>query len=277
MEMAMIGKGDKNIEDRELITELNRKYADRDQDPSEPEKQKYLRLLVRGVALLLALVFLFTVTGRWLSVFTGPAYSFLRESWLLSSDPVVDQAKKAVVQVFVENRAGSLQGSLRGSGFNIREDGLIVTNRHLVEDAAIIRVTFPDRGLFAVSKWVASADEDLAVLLLQEGGLPFLPLAEVSFMPGEDVLVIGNPLQFARIANRGKVAGYRQVAGRETLYLVIEAMIYPGSSGSPVMNAEGEVGGIIFATLRNRDPEEVKGLAVDVSALKYFLNIFLLD
>ncbi len=260
--------GNNNTEDRELIAELNRKYAGRQADrPPEKERSKIIGLAVRVVALLLALVFFFTVTGRWLSVFTGPAYSFLRESWLLSSNPVVDQAKEAVVQVFVENKAGSADGSLRGSGFNISEKGLIVTNRHLVEDAALVRVSFPDRGFYIAGNWLMSEDVDLALVVIEGDNLPVLPLAEYSFVPGEEVLIIGNPLQFARIANRGKVTGYMQAGWRETPYLVIEAMIYPGSSGSPVMNLKGEVGAIIFATLRTRDPEEVKGLAVNVTEL----------
>jgi serine protease Do len=51
---------------------------------------------------------------------------------------------------------------------------------------------------------------------------------------------------------------------------VIEAMIYPGSSGSPVINEKGEVAAVIFATLRASSPDQVMGLAIDIRELKEF-------
>ena len=256
-----------------LIAELNKKYADQDDFPAEEPRQKLFRQAARLIALLLALIFFFTVTGRWLSVFSGPAFQFLKESWTLSSDPLVTEVRGAVVQVFTESGAGSTRGSLRGSGFNIHEDGLVVTNRHLVENAALVRVSFPEHGSFIVSEWFVSEVTDLALLVFEGDALPAVPLAGSGLTVGEEVLVIGNPLQFARIANRGKVIAYRQAYGRELPHLVIEAMIYPGSSGSPVFNGRGEVGAIVFATLASQDPDQVKGLAIDVGELKAILDI----
>jgi serine protease Do len=267
-----ISESDQGQDDRRLITSLNSKYADQNDFPAEEPRQKILRLAVRLVALLLAIIFFFTVTGRWLSVFSGPAFHFLRESWALSSDPLVKELRGAVVQVFAETGAGSNRGSLRGSGFNIGEDGLVVTNRHLIEQAALVRVSFPDHGSFLISGWYLSEVTDLALLVFDGEGLPALPLADSSLKIGEEVLLIGNPLQFARIANRGKVVAYRQADGRELPQLVIEAMIYPGSSGSPVFNGHGEVGGIVFATLADGDSDQVKGLAIDVGELKKILD-----
>ncbi len=270
--MKTIIDSDQGQDDRKLIAELNSKYADQDDFPAAEPRQKILRQAARLVALLLALIFFFTVTGRWLSVFSGPAFHFLRESWALSSDPLVTEVRGAVVQVFAETGAGSNRGSLRGSGFNIHEDGLVVTNRHLVENAALVRVSFPDHGSFLISGWYLSEVTDLALLAFDGDGLPALPLAAGSLKIGEEVLLIGNPLQFARIANRGEVVAYRQAYGRVLPHLVIEAMIYPGSSGSPVFNGRGEVGGIVFATLAGGDPDQVKGLAIDVGELKAILG-----
>jgi len=255
-----------------LIAELNKKYAGQDDFTAEEPRQKVFRQAARLIALLLALIFFFTVTGRWISVFSGPAFHFLKESWALSSDPLVTEVRGAVVQVFTESGAGSTRGSLRGSGFNIHEDGLVVTNRHLVENAALVRVSFPEHGSFMVSEWFISEVSDLALLVFEGDALPAVPLADSSLIVGEEVLVIGNPLQFARIANRGKVIAYRQAYGRELPHLVIEAMIYPGSSGSPVFNGRGEVGAIVFATLAGQDPDQVKGLAIDVGELKALLG-----
>ncbi len=215
------------------------------------------------------MIFLLSVTGRWLSVFAGPTFTFLQESWALSGDPLVEELRNSVVQVYIENRSGSRQ--LRGSGFNLEAGGLVVTNRHLVEDALSVRVSFPGLGTFRVYEWIVSPHVDLAVLRLEGENLPTVSISDLPVLPGEDVLVIGNPLQFARIANMGTLVGYREIRGRDTPLLVVEALIYPGSSGSPVFNEHGEVVGVIYATLRNSDPAEVRGLAVAAAELKLFL------
>lgn len=276
-EVGTISHKKNGEEDRNLKAELNRKYVHQDDYPLEPPQKKYLRQAVRLIALLLAVIFFFTITGRWLAVFSGPAFQFLRESFALSSDPLVNEVRGAVVQVFTDAGAGSTRNSLRGSGFNIREDGLVVTNRHLLENAALVRISFSEHGSFIASKWLVSDVTDLALLFFEGDHLPTVSLAAGSLAVSEDVLVIGNPLQFARIANRGRVVAYRQAYGRELPHLVIEALIYPGSSGSPVFNSQGEVGAIIFATLGDQDPDQVRGLAIDVRELKAMLDIPLSD
>ncbi len=248
-----------------------------DHDDESSAWYRARRYFIGVVALSLALIFLFTVTGRWLSVFAGPAFAFLRESWALSDDPLVEELRGSVVRVYVDGRSGAAGGQMRGTGFNLEPDGLVVTNRHMVEGASSVRVSFPDMGTFTVQHWTVYPDADLAVLDLQAEGLPAVPVSEVPAYPGQEVLIIGNPLQFARVANRGEVVGYRNNPQSDIPLIVVEAMIYPGSSGSPVFNEQGEVVGVVFATLRNSDPAEVRGLAVSASELKLFLNEIDLD
>lgn len=255
-----------------MIEEINRKYEGHEGQVRADDRTGWFRtrrLFLGAVALFLALIFLFSVTGRWLSVFGDPAFTFLRESWALSGDPLVEELRDSVVQVYVESRSGS--GQLRGSGFNLEPDGLVVTNRHMVENAISVRVSFPGLGTYRVHEWVVSPHVDLAVLRLQAENLPTVSISDALVLPGEEVLVIGNPLQFVRIANMGTLAGYRENRGRELPLLVVEALIYPGSSGSPVFNDRGEVIGVIFATLRDSEPAEVRGLAVGAAELKLFL------
>jgi serine protease Do len=217
-------------------------------------------------------VFFFTVTGRWLSVFSGPAFVFLKESWSLYDDPLVRELRQAVVQIYAETTPGSPQRQLRGSGFNISAEGLIVTNRHLVDNATSIRISFPGHGTFSATGWAISPYADLAIITLQAADLPVVTIATQPAIPGDELLVIGNPLQFARIANKGFLAGYRENSGRETPFLVVEALIYPGSSGSPLFNDQGEVVGVVFGTLRSSDPSDVRGVAVDAAELRLFLK-----
>lgn len=256
-----------------MIEEINRKYEGYEGQGRADDRAAWFRarrFILGAVALFLALIFLFSVTGRWLSVFGDPAFTFLRESWALSGDPLVEEVRGSVVQVYVESRSES--GQRRGSGFNIQPDGLIVTNRHMVENAISVRVSFPGLGTYRVYEWAVSPYVDLAVLRLRAENLPTVSISEAPVLPGEEVLVIGNPLQFVSIANMGTLVGYRENRGREAPLLVVEALIYPGSSGSPVFNDRGEVIGVIFATLRNSDPAEVRGLAVGSAELKLFLT-----
>ncbi|MGM0651318.1 MAG: S1C family serine protease [Bacillota bacterium] len=259
--------------------ELNRKYQGREElSRGELEERfKSRRRMLGLTALLLALVFLFSVTGRWLVLFTGPAFTFLQESWALADDPVVEDLRGAVVQVFVESRGNTPRGSMRGSGFNLHADGLVVTNRHMVENAVSVRVSFPGVGMFTVGKWTVYHDADLAVLEFEAENLPVVELSGAPVYLDQEVLVIGNPLQFARIANRGEVVGYRDNPQSDIPLIIVEAMIYPGSSGSPVFNELGEVVGVIYATLRNSEPAEVKGLAVSAAELRQFLSEFEFD
>ena len=253
-----------------MIEEINRKYADGDRPEDQPRLSKARRFAQAAVALLLALIFFLTLTASWLSVFSGPAFVFLRESWSLSDDPLVRELRQAVVQVYAET-SGSAQQQLRGSGFNISANGLIVTNRHLVDNATSIRISFSGHGTFNATGWAISPYADLAIITLQAADLPIVTIATLPVRPGDELLVIGNPLQFARIANKGFLEGYRENSGREAPFLIVEALIYPGSSGSPHFNDQGEVVGVVFATLRSSDPSDVRGLAVDAAELRLFL------
>jgi len=130
----------------------------------------------------------------------------------------------------------------------------------------------PGKGTFSAQEWLISPHVDLAVILFSAENLPAVPISSVPVQPGDELLVIGNPLQFARIANRGVLTGYLQSGGRQTPFLVVEALIYPGSSGSPLFNERGEVAGVIFATLQGSDPSEVRGLAVGSIEILLFLE-----
>ncbi len=268
----MLVKDNNNSEDQKIIDEINRKYEGQSDRLDGGQRRKKINFFVRISALLLALVFLFTVTGRWLTVFSGPALTFLRESWELSSDPLVSDLKNSVVQIYIETKSGTSRGQLRGSGFNLDPDGLVVTNRHLVEDAALIRVSFPGKGTYIASEWILSPHVDLALVLLEAEDMPAVILADQPLLIGEELILIGNPLQFTRIANKGALIGHRHTGKDDLPLLVLSANIYPGSSGSPVFNSNGEVAGVVFAIVRSEDPSERIGLAVSAEELKLFLE-----
>src|SRR5689334_10888120 len=137
----------------------------------------------------------------------------------------------------------------RGSGFFIDTDR-IVTNRHVLEGAYRAEVhssagaVFPVKGVLAVD-----AEGDIAVLKIDPPTPAIRPLAldKTSPQEGESVVVIGNPLGLEGSVTNGIVSAVRDIPtfGR---IIQITAAISSGSSGSPVVNMQGQVIGI--ATLQ---------------------------
>jgi tetratricopeptide (TPR) repeat protein len=137
----------------------------------------------------------------------------------------------------------------RGSGFFIDVDR-IVTNRHVIEGAYRAEVhsstgtSFPVKGVLAVD-----AEGDIALLKVDAGtqGVRPLTLDRTSPQEGESVVVIGNPFGLEGSVTNGIVSAVRDIPtfGR---IIQITAPISPGSSGSPVVNMQGQVIGV--ATLQ---------------------------
>lgn len=263
-----------DLHDMELKRELNRLYAEGETDCYEAA-QRRKRLLIKLASLLVALVFISTLAGSWLKTFQYPPLSFIRESWELNRDPVVRELRRAVVRVEA-TRAGTAQSAparYRGTGFNIDGSGIIVTNRHLVEGADYIVVSFAGGRRYPAVSWYWSAEADLAVLLLESEGFPAVS-PDFDFVPqaGEEVIIIGNPLSSTGIALRGVIVDTGPAVGSGETVALIGAPIHPGHSGSPVFNGAGRVVGVVYAAAALSDPEKPFGLAVLLPALREMLD-----
>src|SRR5215217_2133224 len=137
----------------------------------------------------------------------------------------------------------------RGSGFFVEADR-IVTNRHVLEGAYRAEVHSPSGAVFPVKGILAvDAEGDIALLKIDAPAPPIraLPLEKTSPQEGESVVVIGNPLGLEGSVTNGIVSAVRDIPtfGR---IIQITAPISSGSSGSPVVNMQGQVIGI--ATLQ---------------------------
>jgi len=142
-----------------------------------------------------------------------------------------------------------------GSGWIIDENGIIVTNNHVVEGAESITVTLDDGRAFPVEKVHTDPLTDLAVLKINTQSLLAANIGDSSELRvGDWVVAIGNALGEGISATHGIVSRKDvsiTVGEGQTLYDLIQtnAAINPGNSGGPLVNLAGEVIGITSAKL----------------------------
>ena len=134
-----------------------------------------------------------------------------------------------------------------GSGFVISEDGYIVTNNHVVQNASDIQVTFTN-GLKLEAELIAFDNEtDLALLKIDTTDkLPFLKFGDSDTAKvGSWVMAIGNPHGLGGSVTAGIVSARgRMLGGRYDDFIQTDAAINRGNSGGPLFNLNGEVIGV---------------------------------
>ena len=145
-----------------------------------------------------------------------------------------------------EPRRGPLQGL--ASGFIISADGYILTNAHVVAEAAEVTVRLADRKREFKAK-VIGLDErtDVALIKVDAKDLPAATLGDSSkLQPGEWVAAIGAPLGFANTITAGIVSATQRSLPAESYvpFIQTDVAVNPGSSGGPLLNLAGEVVGI---------------------------------
>lgn len=180
-----------------------------------------------------------------------PAFGTAAPVWadgaaLTPEETVIEITRRvAPAVVSISSRGGS------GSGVIIREDGVILTNAHVVGNMRRVIVGMANGDTIIGDVLGRAPDLDLAVVRVDANDLPAAPLGDSDQLQvGQAAIAIGNPVGFERSVTTGVVSALNRYVGRGLDELIqTDAAINPGNSGGPLLNSRGEVIGINTAVL----------------------------
>jgi serine protease Do len=195
---------------------------------------------------------------------------------------VVERLAPAVVQVLVTTQernvfGQSAESASQGSGVIFRENGYILTNNHVVENATRVRVVLSSHQRVDAEVVGTDPETDLAVLKIDPADVENLIVAKLgetkTMRIGDWVIAIGSPLGYEGTVTVGIVSakGRSLVVDQNSSALrdlvQTDAVINPGNSGGPLLNLAGEVIGINTAIIRGSigNNQEADGIGFSVS------------
>ncbi|MFJ7405939.1 MULTISPECIES: S1C family serine protease [unclassified Lysinibacillus] len=246
-----------------VLAEQQKALAEERERLLHGKKNKKQKPIMKWIMWVMAFVLFFNTFALIFQIYSIPAIEFIKVSSQLSQQEDIQTYKKAIVEVST--------GSSKGTGFVISPEGLIVTNAHVIENALTLSVVFPEKGLMEAQLLQSFPEVDLALLQVTSTNLPSLTLANnPSYQENESVYFIGNPLSFTGIANKGTLLKETYLDDWQEPVMMMQAPVNKGNSGSPVLNSDGEVIGIIFATMK-KEPYGRVGLFIPVHVLEEYI------
>jgi serine protease Do len=164
-----------------------------------------------------------------------------------------------------------------GSGVIVSENGYIITNNHVIEDATEITVLLNDNRTYQAEVVGTDPSTDLAVIRINETNLRAIPLGNSETIEiGEWVLAIGSPFEFRSTVTAGIVSAKARniniLARRDRLqiesFIQTDAAVNPGNSGGALVNLKGELVGVNTAIASPTGAFAGYSFAVPVSLVK---------
>ncbi|MBU6216510.1 MAG: trypsin-like peptidase domain-containing protein [Acidobacteria bacterium] len=201
------------------------------------------------------------------------------EGQSLDIQSLLDKVGPSVVSI----HTGTRNGDAAGSGVVISEDGVVLTNAHVIEDADVIEVDFADGRTVEARVLGKVVDNDVAVVKAEGLTQPVVP-AELGvsgdLRVGDSVVAIGNALNLGD--EPSVTTGIVSATGRSIQapsgsslddLIQTDAAINPGNSGGPLINAAGQVVGINTAILADAQNigfalsiDSIRGIVEDLAA-----------
>lgn len=162
-----------------------------------------------------------------------------------------------------------------GSGVIMSEDGYIITNNHVIEDAQDIKVILNDKREFEARLVGTDPSTDIALLKVDAEDLPYLTYGNSDNLKlGEWVLAVGNPFNLTStvtagiISSQGRNLGINQDQYRIESFIQTDAAVNPGNSGGALVNQQGNLVGINTAIASRTGSYTGYSFAVPVSIVK---------
>jgi len=217
----------------------------------------------RGSAFLVLLSGL--VLGRF-SADLAPRRSTAVEAQASEEQRIVAAVKAVAPAVVSVNQSDG-----GGSGVIVRQDGLILTNNHVIDEGPVT-VTLADGHQLTARLVTRDKELDLAVIQVPRHGLPVAPRADSNRLEvAQTAIAIGNPVGFEHTVTRGVVsATHRQLPGSPPGLkdlIQTDAAINPGNSGGPLIDSSGRVIGINTAMIADRGgASRGLGFAIPINA-----------
>tara|TARA_B110000003_G_scaffold22159_1_gene21378 strand:- start:507 stop:1637 length:1131 start_codon:yes stop_codon:yes gene_type:complete len=193
---------------------------------------------------------------------------------------IFEKSEESIVQVSVLR--GESEGGM-GSGFVYSDEGYVITNQHVVQDAQKVMITFLDGEAYIGNVVGSDRDLDIAVVKVEPTNTYLQPIKigdSSELKVGEKIAAIGNPFGLSGSMTAGIVSQMGRLLPQETGYSIpdviqTDAAINPGNSGGPLINMKGEVVGINTAIQSATGEFSGIGFAVPSNTVKKVVPVLI--
>ena len=201
----------------------------------------------------------------------------------LSLIEIFEKTEASVVQVNVRSTQAQNNPGGMGSGFVYSQDGYIITNNHVIDNAEKVTVTFLDGESYIAEIIGTDADLDLGVLKVESDSIYLQPIKlgdSSKLKVGEPIAAIGNPFGLSGSMTSGIISQMGRLLPQDTGYSIpdviqTDAAINPGNSGGPLLNMKGEVVGINTAIQSATGEFTGVGFAVPSNTVKKVVPVLI--